>query len=274
MTKSVLYKASTRGGNISPYLRFSNTDVIPFYDGTAGLYKFNFIGFDEVSFANNSRLKNKTATIGAYIVLDSVKDFYLSGKNDGFLFSIRVNDGSTATPFTFGKYIFDGIYSNITDDNNAVKLSTTSLDAMISFANVADLTGQIILKDANLFFKRTHARPWKLIDLANITATSNLTIIADDNRIEAATSGEVINHLPHNAGVTIKYKGNEIDPDIVTESGDYRLSNFYTAIPTSGKWAIRKIIYIKTPVAGGKIGWICLTSGTPGTWKPFGPIDA
>ncbi|MED3911209.1 hypothetical protein P4597_18930 [Peribacillus simplex] len=275
MTKSVLYKASTRGGVISPYIRFSNTEVIPFYDGTTGLYKFNFIGFDEVSFSNNSRLKNKNSAVGAYIVLDAVKDFdFKNGKNEGFLFSIRVNDGGTATPFTFGKYVFDGVYGVISDDNNAVKLSTTSLDAMISFANISDLTGQIIFKDSNLFFKRTHARPWKLFDLGNVTPTSNLTIIADDNRIEAGASGEVTSYLPHNAGYQIKASGNKIDPDIINESGDYRLSKYYTTPPTNGKFNYREMLLNKTMAAGGKAYWVNVATGvTAGTWKAFGGID-
>ena len=274
LTKSVFYKASTRGGVISPYIRFSNTEITPFYDGTTGLYKFNFIGFDDVSIVNNSRLKNKNSAVGAYIVLDSVKDFdFKNGKNEGFLFSIRVNDGGTAVPFTFGKYVFDGVYGIITDANNAVKLSTTSLDAMISFANVSDLTGQIILKDVNLYFKRTHVRPWKPFELGNITTTSNLTIIVDDSRIEADASGEVTSYLPHNAGYIIKANRNEIDPDIINESGDYRLSNYYTTPPTNGKFNYRKTILNKTMNTGGILYWINVAAGvTSGTWEPFGSI--
>jgi hypothetical protein len=28
------------------------------------------------------------------------------------------------------------------------------------------------------------------------------------------------------------------------------------------------------PTAGGNIGWVCTTAGTPGTWKTFGAIAA
>jgi hypothetical protein len=31
---------------------------------------------------------------------------------------------------------------------------------------------------------------------------------------------------------------------------------------------------INAAVAGGFIGWVCIVSGTPGTWKAFGPIEA
>lgn len=34
------------------------------------------------------------------------------------------------------------------------------------------------------------------------------------------------------------------------------------------------VAFIASPTAGGKAGWVCISSGTPGTWKAFGPIDA
>ncbi len=47
-----------------------------------------------------------------------------------------------------------------------------------------------------------------------------------------------------------------------------------TAAPTTGTYAQGDIFYNTAPTAGGKIGWVCVSGGTPGTWKPFGAIDA
>lgn len=44
------------------------------------------------------------------------------------------------------------------------------------------------------------------------------------------------------------------------------------AAPVSGTYAVGSIIYDSAPTAGGYIGWVCTTAGTPGTWKTFGPI--
>ena len=58
-------------------------------------------------------------------------------------------------------------------------------------------------------------------------------------------------------------------------SGSESANPFYTfsnAAPTSGTWKVGDIVYIQTPVAGGTIGWVCVTGGTPGTWKTFGTI--
>ena len=49
---------------------------------------------------------------------------------------------------------------------------------------------------------------------------------------------------------------------------------FGTAIPTTGTWTLGSIIYDSTPTAAGNVGWVCVTAGTPGTWKTFGTIAA
>ena len=46
------------------------------------------------------------------------------------------------------------------------------------------------------------------------------------------------------------------------------------AAPTSGTYGTGNIVYNSAPVAGGNTGWICVSGGTPGTWKQFGPIEA
>jgi hypothetical protein len=43
--------------------------------------------------------------------------------------------------------------------------------------------------------------------------------------------------------------------------------------PASGTWAVGDRVY-GTPAAGGTIGVVCTTAGTPGTWKTFGAIAA
>lgn len=41
-------------------------------------------------------------------------------------------------------------------------------------------------------------------------------------------------------------------------------------VPTTGTWARGDICWNTTPSAGGAVGWVCVTAGTPGTWKIFG----
>lgn len=45
-----------------------------------------------------------------------------------------------------------------------------------------------------------------------------------------------------------------------------------TAAPTTGAHVLGETIYNSAPEAGGNMGWVCTTAGTPGTWKPWGLI--
>lgn len=48
-------------------------------------------------------------------------------------------------------------------------------------------------------------------------------------------------------------------------------------IPAEGigkAWKRGDVIFNVNAAAGGKVGWVCVADGTPGTWKPFGAIDA
>ena len=43
--------------------------------------------------------------------------------------------------------------------------------------------------------------------------------------------------------------------------------------PLTGNHNQGDIVYDTNPVAGGYMGWVCVTSGAPGTWKRFGKIE-
>jgi parallel beta-helix repeat protein len=46
------------------------------------------------------------------------------------------------------------------------------------------------------------------------------------------------------------------------------------AAPTVGVWAVGDRAEYTTPTAGGFLGAVCTTAGTPGTWKTFGAVTA
>lgn len=45
------------------------------------------------------------------------------------------------------------------------------------------------------------------------------------------------------------------------------------AAPATGTWVAGDIVFNTAPTSGGKVGWVCVTGGAPGTWKTFGAID-
>lgn len=49
---------------------------------------------------------------------------------------------------------------------------------------------------------------------------------------------------------------------------------FGTAAPSTGTWTRGSICHNSTPSAGGAPGWVCVTAGTPGTWKAMANLAA
>lgn len=47
----------------------------------------------------------------------------------------------------------------------------------------------------------------------------------------------------------------------------YKGLEYRTAAPTAGDWLQGDVVFNSQPAAGGTPGWMCVTSGTPGTWK-------
>lgn len=47
-----------------------------------------------------------------------------------------------------------------------------------------------------------------------------------------------------------------------------------TAPPTDRGWGVGSVIENTAPAAGGYLGWVCVVSGYPGTWKGYGAIQA
>lgn len=60
----------------------------------------------------------------------------------------------------------------------------------------------------------------------------------------------------------------------LTMQTDKAIVGSNSAAPTTGTHARGEIVFNSAPSAAGKVGWVCTTAGSPGTWKPFGVIDA
>lgn len=80
-----------------------------------------------------------------------------------------------------------------------------------------------------------------------------------------------------------QYNGNYgASEGIAIFNGNGRFSSLYltpnmlvtsgSVAPTTGSYTRGSIVYNTAPSAGGNIGWVCVTAGSPGTWKTFGSI--
>lgn len=102
--------------------------------------------------------------------------------------------------------------------------------------------------------------------VVNRASTGHLAVVGPDNIYEDCDAG-----LP---SVTIAggpVQGACIGRDT---SGNLLLEWTATAAPTSQQYYVGDKVANATPAASGNIGWVCTTSGTPGTWKTYGTIAA
>jgi hypothetical protein len=86
--------------------------------------------------------------------------------------------------------------------------------------------------------------------------------------------------------------GNKISTDVNISSGSTYFMNIGASVertsqlnlgistyvsgniaPISGTWQQGDIVFNSQPIAGNFAGWICVSSGNPGTWKTFGAIS-
>lgn len=142
---------------------------------------------------------------------------------------------------------------------------------------------------------------------AGVVGTPQILISSGEFKATASVAAGVTNSIRCAASVAVSSKGfdNEIQKpwrfDTPVEIGtNYSTGADYTVSVTQNpttplygrgrrvlygnqdpasatmtdKFIAGDICFDSTPSAGGKLGWVCVTGGTPGTWKPFGAIDA
>lgn len=66
----------------------------------------------------------------------------------------------------------------------------------------------------------------------------------------------------------------DIGPYIVENTASTAAVDSASQAPTAGSWLHGKYLWNVSPAASGTSGWVCVSSGTPGTWKTFGTIGA
>jgi hypothetical protein len=78
-----------------------------------------------------------------------------------------------------------------------------------------------------------------------------------------------------NGGSGVNYQVAEIEQEGFQW---YKMGNkkhtYGTVAPSTGTWNQGDMVYNTAPAAAGYIGWVCVTTGTPGVWKGFGLIQA
>lgn len=112
------------------------------------------------------------------------------------------------------------------------------------------------------------------------------TLLVDENIItdtQATKTQSYGLYLTTTTGAVVRNNyltGNATGP-FYADSQDYDYDAAFTrkekvasAAPTTGTWSVGDVVWNSAAAASGYIGWVCVTAGTPGTWKTFGAISA
>jgi len=114
-------------------------------------------------------------------------------------------------------------------------------------------------------------------DLTFVTDDTDRLVITRNGHIHLGPKGSKETNVSVNGKLGIGVNNISTDVDLEV-SGSVRFENkkFAVAsqIPTSGFYNEGDIVWNTQPKPTGYVGWVCIKTGTPGLWKPFGQIGA
>lgn len=102
---------------------------------------------------------------------------------------------------------------------------------------------------------------------ATAISDSSITTDSDGGFLFWADSGDYLGDFKLVLSKT-GYASQTLD-DVLVFDGVYG-----TAAPASGTYKRGDKVWNSAPSAAGYIGWVCVSAGTPGTWKGFGVIES
>lgn len=250
-----------------------------------------------INYATNTRVVENvfaqitgTSTTYAFIVVSNC--VYLSVNNNKFDHQL-----SATTYYHRGVSVSDTLYPTIS--NNSFNYGGNALHAPsnVSYLQFSDnvvlepnlyaINSSTALKSA-LIADNTFIDVWSnLLTPAAIYITAGTRIsIIGNTLVRGSKSAAFINAYGVNfpAGpIPVLMSGNDFTiattPISVTGNTAYEVDPvgvkiyYGTAAPTVGTYVRGTKVMNTTPSAGGYIGWVCTTAGTPGTWKGFGTIQ-
>jgi len=179
--------------------------------------------------------------------------------------------------------------------NNLEVLSETGLGESVINSNlisVGNLTSLSVVGNAaigstltSLEINTTVVKLGDNVSVSNsgISANSSVSLLVNELPILQGTTTQLIlgnkesSNIPVTVFGTLSVGVNNPDPTVsLSVNGNVSFNNKKfvngVSIPTSGLFAKGDICWNDNPINNGYVGWICVQTGTPGEWKPFGLI--
>lgn len=158
----------------------------------------------------------------------------------------------------------------------AIGFAISSVGNKIDYCAISNAGNRVMILDSanNVISNNSIAAPTTAIQIGAVDGT-----MIRNNTISGATASFAIEGTTHTNTMLIgntKVNGTvQVAVDTVQINNSWNPKFMYnTAAPLAGTFKVGDTTYNTAPAAGGFIGWVCTTAGTPGTWKTFGAITA
>ena len=125
----------------------------------------------------------------------------------------------------------------------------------------------------NLTRARATANRWRT-DLVDSGKIFLINTEADQEYRGVLAAERYVGRIGPGANITTEFGTQTYAVGRIRPGIDARDITYAAAAPTSGTWARGDVVLNNAPSASGKVGWVCTTGGSPGTWKAFGVIDS
>lgn len=201
---------------------------------------------------NGINITADDAFIHDNIIYNNPQDgcYILSSTNINFNSNIVHNSGRYGVWFRGCDYV--SINDNrIYDNSTAGLLMGSSEDYPINYATV------------------TNNEVYKTED--GTQATGIQIIHGDDVKVLSCHSYNNVVNYDINKATTTNFIS-QFNP--IYGKDDIRSFMYSNGVPLSGTYRVGDVVLFTNPTAGGNIGAVCTTAGTPGTWKTFGDIES
>lgn len=201
---------------------------------------------------NGITIQATNVTIENNIIHDCGQDGIYGRNSD----NLKINNNNVYNNTRYGVWFNGSNYLSV--NNNNIYDNTTG---GLAFGRQADLPCNNVSIIGNNIYQ----------SVAGTQVTGLQMLYCDKVRVIGCNSyGQTVDYDIYRSTVTnLVSQLNPTQGATVTKSITYN-----STIPANGYYNVGDIIYFTSPSAGGYIGAVCVTAGSPGTWKNFGSISS
>jgi hypothetical protein len=200
---------------------------------------------------------------------------HVDGGNIDISSNLIVNSGSSLNASVTSGYqcgIFVANYNTLTAVriNNNIITDNNSTTRMVYAMLIEPESGTDVVAIGNVI---TCSGGTTTAFSSGVTATSGVNPVVQYVQVKP---GVTSSNLPSNVGhgSTVTDPTNNKHWHVLPSGTSWSAVSYASAVPASGSWEAGDIVWNTAPTSGGYAGWMCYSSGSPGSWAPLPLLDS